>query len=93
VCGFYGWTYDYVIGLSQDIFWDFYYCIDIIEAEQNLAQIQVASFPHLKDNNQRQKVERQVRSRALDNRTTVFKTWTPEELAYNDAKESLLNGK
>ena len=55
-------------------------------------QIEIATFPHLKDNESRRAVERSKRRRMSAMRETEFRTWTPEELAYNEAKESLTNG-
>lgn len=91
VCSFYGWTFDYASKLNQDIFWNFYYCVDIIEAEKEMADIRVISYPHIKDTD-RNKILRTLRNRASAQRESQVRTLTPEELAYNDAKESLENG-
>lgn len=75
--------------LSEDIFWSIYSCIDIFLAEGEMMAIQVSSYPHLKDDNSRRAVDRSLRSRVSGLRASNSKTWTPEELAYADAKDSL----
>lgn len=93
ICHCYGWTWDYAKSLPTDLLWTFYDCIDVINAEHEARQIDVANVAFSADNKTRKKITKSIEKRMLSPRETRLKTLTPEELAYMDAVESLKDGK
>jgi hypothetical protein len=91
MCSHYGWTLDYVESLDQETYLKSFMAVDIFEAEKLYSMLDVFSYPSLKERD-RDQVIKSLKKRLSANRSADLKTWTPEELAFNEAKDSFTDG-
>lgn len=78
LASFYGWTHEYILGMSNDVALEYYEAITVIDAQDRMVDMNMADYPNMKKES-RKKFFRQMRKQAYP--TSLYK---PKEMDFDE---------